>query len=203
MHQEMVQAAALIVLNTPESLEEAIGLLRRAVYAFSLRICHRREDAEDATQEVLSRSLRHLARFHDPDELAVWLYVVTRNQFRLAHRRSLGHPSKAISLDALPLNLNKTVSLLSDLRSSPEATLLRLEEAMILRRAVLRIPAPLRSVLVLHDLEEFSTSEIAKILALKQGTIRVRLHRARLRVRNEIAAILPGCVSGNAYHSCL
>ena len=61
------------------------------------------------------------------------------------------------------------------------------EQSHLLHQAVLRIPAPLRMVLVLHDMEELDTEQVAKILGLQTGTVRVRLHRARLGVRKEMA----------------
>jgi RNA polymerase sigma factor (sigma-70 family) len=201
MHEDVVQATALMALNTSESLQEAIGLLRRAVYGFSLGICHRREDAEDATQEVLFRSLKYLGKFQDPHALAVWLYVVARNQLRRTRRKSIPYLAKTVSLDGFTSSLSKTVCLCGDMRKSPENLLIRVEEGRLLRRAILRIPGPLRSVLVLHDLKEFTTPEIAKILALRQGTVRVRLCRARIRLRNEIDAILAGRNVGNPNHS--
>lgn len=190
MHQQMVQAAALLLLSTPDSLEEAVRLLRQAVYCMSFKNFRHREDAEDATQEILSRSLRYLARFQDPDSLAVWLYVVTKNEFRRSHRRSGRCPAKIISLDSIPPDRSETVEPPCNARMSPEATLLRHEEAWLLWRGISRVPQTLRSVLVLHDLKEFTTSEIAEILRLNQGTIRVRLHRARLRLRDELNSIL-------------
>ena len=190
MHPQMVQAAALLLLGTPNSLEEAVRLLRQAVFRMSFTNCHHREDAEDATQEVLSRSIRYLGRFQDPDRLAVWLYVVTKNEFRRMYRKTARCPAKIIPLDSVPPDRSETVALPCDERMNPEATLLRHEEAWLLWRAILRVPGPLRSVLVLHDLKEFTTSEIAEILRLKRGTIRVRLHRARLRMRDEVNTIL-------------
>src|ERR1017187_6533648 len=80
MRPELTQAADLLRLNTPEAVEEAIGLLQNTVYSFSMKVCGHPEDAEDTTQEVLFRSLEHLARIHDPQALAVWLYTVTKNR---------------------------------------------------------------------------------------------------------------------------
>lgn len=188
----MIQAAALLLLGTPDSLEEAVTLLRQTVYGFSLNFCRNREDAEDVTQEVLFRSLKHLWRFHDPDSLAVWLYVVTKNQYRRMNRTAQRHSANMIPIDSLPFERCNSAYLPGDLHMSPEATLVRMEEVQLLRRAILRVPTTLRSVLVLHDLKEFTTSEVAEVLRLRQGTIRVRLHRARLRVRNEIDRILTG-----------
>ena len=60
------------------------------------------------------------------------------------------------------------------------------EQEAMLHQAVLRIPVALRMVLVLHDMEELTTEEVAQVLALKPGTVRVRLHRARLAARKEM-----------------
>ena len=165
-------------------------LLRHTVYCFSVKICCHPEDAEDTTQEVMFRSLRHFGRFKDPQRLAVWLYVVTRNRYRRMRRKNARCLARVIPLDELLLTREERTPLLTDIRKSPEATLLRTEESRLLHRAILRIPIPLRTVLVLHDLEEFSTAEIAERLALNPGTIRVHLHRARLRARKELDTLL-------------
>jgi RNA polymerase sigma-70 factor (ECF subfamily) len=80
--------------------------------------------------------------------------------------------------------------LLKDASQSPEGNLLHAEQHHLLHQAVLRIPAQLRIVLVLHDMEELTTEQVAQILDLQPGTVRVRLHRARLSVRKEMSRIL-------------
>ena len=66
MRPELIQATELLRLNTPEAVEEAIGLLQNTVYSFSMKVCGHPQDAEDTMQEVLSRSLGHLAKIQDP-----------------------------------------------------------------------------------------------------------------------------------------
>jgi RNA polymerase sigma-70 factor (ECF subfamily) len=70
---------------------------------------------------------------------------------------------------------------------TPETSLLRRENERRLREAVQRLPSEYRLILVLHDMEELSDTDIAEITGLRLGTIRVRLHRARLFVRKELA----------------
>jgi RNA polymerase sigma-70 factor (ECF subfamily) len=69
---------------------------------------------------------------------------------------------------------------------TPEASLLRGENTKRLRQAVQKLPAEYRLILVLHDMEELPDRDIAEITGLRLGTIRVRLHRARLFVRKEL-----------------
>jgi RNA polymerase sigma-70 factor (ECF subfamily) len=190
MRPELAQAIELLHGNTPEETEKAIGLLQQTVYSFSMKVCGHPEDAEDTMQEVLYRSLKHLAKLEEPRALAVWLYTVTRNRCWRIRRKSAGAPKQMLSLDALMPDETEMARLLEDAAREPESHLLRGEQHRLLHQSILRIPAQLRIVLVLHDMEELTTEEVAQILDLLPGTVRVRLHRARLSVRKELSRIL-------------
>jgi RNA polymerase sigma-70 factor (ECF subfamily) len=192
MRPELIQAADLLRRNTPEAVEEAIGLLQNTVYSFSMKVCGHPEDAEDTMQEVLFRSLGHLAKIQDPQALAVWLYTVTRNRCWRMRRKSANAPRQTVSLDELMPDDAELGRLLQDAAEGPEGDLLHAEQHYLLHQAVLRIPAPLRIVLVLHDMEELTTEQVARVLDLQPGTVRVRLHRARLCVRKEMGRVLDG-----------
>jgi len=192
MRPELIQATDLLRLNTPEAVEGAIGLLQKTVYSFSMKICGHPEDAEDAMQEVLFRSLQHLAKIQTPQELAVWLYTVTRNRCWRMRRKSAHAPANIQSLDELMPSDEELGLLLQDAGKGPEGNLLHGEQHYLLHQAILRIPAPLRIVLVLHDMEELTTEQVAQVLKLKQGTVRIRLHRARLSVRKEMNQLVSG-----------
>ena len=192
MRPELIRATNLLRLNTPEAVEEAISLLQNTVYSFSMKVCGHPEDAEDTMQEVLFRSLRHLAKLKDPQKLAVWLYTVTRNRCWRMRRKSANAPASILSLDELMPSDEELGLLLQDAKKSPEGNLLLAEQHHILHQATLRIPAPLRIVLVLHDMEELTTEQVAQVLELQQGSVRIRLHRARLSVRKEMNNLLSG-----------
>ncbi len=192
MRPELTQAADLLRRNTPEAVEEAIGLLQNTVYSFSMKVCGHPQDAEDTMQEVLFRSIAHLSKIQDPQALAVWLYTVTRNRCWRMRRKGADASKQAYSLDELMPDDAELGRLLADATQSPEGNVLHAEQTHLLHQAVLRIPAPLRLVLVLHDMEELHTEQVATILGLQPGTVRVRLHRARLAVRKEMNRILNG-----------
>src|SRR5271169_2547447 len=99
MRPELIRATDLLRLNTPESVEEAIGLLQNTVYSFSMKVCGHREDAEDTMQEVLFRSLKYLAKVPDPAGLAAWLYTVTRNRCRRMRRTPAEARTQTFSLE--------------------------------------------------------------------------------------------------------
>ena len=192
MRPELVRATDLLRINTPESVEEAIGLLQNTVYSFSMKVCGHPQDAEDNMQEVLFRSLGHLAKIQGPHELAVWLYTVTRNRCWRTRRKSVYAPASIRSLEELLPDEWEIGRLQQDSGSGPEAGLLEAERHQLLHKAILRIPAILRIVLVLHDMEELTTEQVADILQLQPGTVRIRLHRARLSVSKEMNILLKG-----------
>src|SRR6266700_2944304 len=101
MRPELTQAISLLRSNTPEAVEEAIGLLQNTVYSFSMKVCGHREDAEDTMQEVLSRSLGHISKIQTPQQMAVWLYTVTRNRCWRMRRKTAHAPAHILSLDEL------------------------------------------------------------------------------------------------------
>ena len=192
MRTELIRASELLQRNTPEAIEEAIGLLQNTVFSFSMKMCGHRQDAEDTMQEVLFRSLKHLTRLEGPNALAAWLYTVTRNRCHRMRRGHLEDNGKKLSLDELIPDDEELRRLLIMAEGGPERDAIEAEQHHLLHQAVLRLPTPLRMVLVLHDMEELSSEEIAKILELQTGTVRVRLHRARLAVRKEMPRLLKG-----------
>jgi RNA polymerase sigma-70 factor (ECF subfamily) len=151
-----------------------------------MKVCRHRQDAEDTGQEVLFRSLKHLSKLQEPAGLAAWLYTVARNRCHRMRGRAQDSPNRRVSLDELMPEEWEITQLLPASNESPEDAALSGERRNLLHGAVLSIPAQLRLVLVLHDMEELSTEQVAQVLNLKQGSVRVRLHRARLALRKEM-----------------
>lgn len=192
MRPELIQASELLRQNTPDAVEKAVGLLQQTVFSFSMKMCGHRQDAEDTAQDVLFGSLKHLARVQEPHALAAWLYTVTRNRCRRMRAAPAESKARKVSLDELMPNEIDLKQMLADVGASPEQSLLSAEQENLLHQAIVEVPPTLRIVLVLHDMEELDSREVAQILGLQEGTVRVRLHRARLFVRKEMARILSG-----------
>jgi RNA polymerase sigma-70 factor (ECF subfamily) len=153
-----------------------------------MKVCGHREDAEDTMQDVLLKSLPYLPKLQDPRALAVWLYKVARNRCWMSRRRSRFAPHETVTLDDLMPDAAELQSLTAESQPSPDTLLVSREDAERVHEAVLSIPARYRLILVLHDMEELDTSEVARVTGLKEGTVRVRLHRARLLLRRELLA---------------
>ena len=151
-----------------------------------LRVCGQREDAEDTMQEVLLKSVPHLPKFDSPKALVVWLYKVAKNRCLMSRRRSKFAPNPDLSLEELMPDRKELEQLGTNGGINPEAFAIRSEEAGRLRDAIQRLPPQYRIVLVLRDMEGLTDEEVAEITGLRSGTVRVRIHRARLFVRKEL-----------------
>ena len=101
-------------------------------------------------------------------------------------------PARMLSLEELMPTRAELETITATREGTPEASLLQGERSDILLQTVHKLPPNYRLVLVLHDMEEVPTSEIAKILSLEEGTVRVRLHGARLFLRKELAKAAAG-----------
>jgi RNA polymerase sigma-70 factor (ECF subfamily) len=152
-----------------------------------MRVCGQREDAEDTMQEVLVKSLPFLPKFDSPRALLVWLYKVAKNRCLMSRRRSKFAPKSDLSLEELMPDRQELERLGGgDGAINPEAFAIRSQSAQRLRQAIQSLPAQYRIVLVLRDMEGLTDDEVAEITGLRPGTVRVRLHRARLFVRKEL-----------------
>jgi RNA polymerase sigma-70 factor (ECF subfamily) len=185
MRSEIEQAVQLLRRGDDAALEQALSILQSTVFSFSMRVCGQREDAEDTMQEVLLKSVPYLPKFDSPKALVVWLYKVAKNRCLMSRRRSKFAPQPDLSLEELMPDRSELEGL-ATASINPEAYAIRSEEAGRLREAIQKLPPQYRIVLVLRDMEGLTDDEVAEITGLRSGTVRVRLHRARLFVRKEL-----------------
>jgi RNA polymerase sigma-70 factor (ECF subfamily) len=190
MRAELQEAIALLRQADEQSVQKAVQLLQSTVFSFSMKVCGHREDAEDTMQEVLLSSLPHLKKIEDARALSVWLYTAARNRcWRSRKRQSY---RKSVALDDLMPGDAELAALLASSAQSPEMLAASHQDQQMVHHAVLRLPPSYRMVLVLHDMEELDTEQVARVLGIRPGTVRVRLHRARLLVRQEMDKLLRG-----------
>ncbi len=186
MRADVEKAVSLLQRGDDASLEQALALLQSTVFSFSMKVCGHREDAEDTMQEVLLKSIPYLPKIDSPKALVVWLYKVARNRCLMSRRRSKFAPKQDLSLEELMPDRAELEKLSGEGNINPESLAIRSEDAQRLREAVQRLPPSYRIVLVLRDMEGLTDDEVAEITGLRTGTIRVRLHRARLFVRKDL-----------------
>jgi RNA polymerase sigma-70 factor, ECF subfamily len=187
MRKEIEQAMSLLEKHDPQALDQALELLQGTVFSFSMKVCGQREDAEDTMQDVLVKSLPYLPKFESPRALLVWLYRVAKNRCLMSRRKSKFAPKQNLSLDELMPDRQALTNLAKESPVNPESIAIRSQQAKRLREVIQQLPPQYRIILVLRDMEGLTDEEVGDITGLLPGNVRVRLHRARLFVRQKLA----------------
>jgi RNA polymerase sigma-70 factor (ECF subfamily) len=165
-----------------QAFEDMVKSYQHRVYGVALRMMGDRAEAEEVAQETFLRAHRALAEFRGDARLSTWLYAIASRlclsrlasgETRMARRRS-------DAIDALPGRAG----------DEPGGDLERDEREVALHRAIAELPEERRMVVVLRDLEGLSYDEIAAALGLEPGTVRSRLHRARLDLKEKLERYL-------------
>jgi len=161
----------------------------KALFRFGLKICGRAEDAEELVQDTFLNVLKYLDRFRHETKFKNWLYRIAASACTKMRRRSKFAPSRELSLDEfLSADEHGALRQLPQWAAQPIDQVLNEELGRNINAGILQLPEKYRVVLVLRDIEGFSTDETARILNLTPSNIKVRLHRARLFLRDWITA---------------
>ena len=160
------------------NFDEIVARYQPQVARLAHRLLGWRDHAgvEDVVQEVFLVALTRLDTFRGDASLSTWLSGITINQCRAHRRRSL------LRLRWLREKWNRHDST----HQPPEVD----ETSQQVRAAVAELPPRNREVIVLFYLEEFSVAQIAELLGVKNNAIEVRLHRARQRLKTQLAALI-------------
>ena len=170
-----------------ERFQDLVERYEQKLYNFSLRMCRDHHDAEDMVQDTFLNVFRYLKDFRYETKFKNWLYKVAASTCIKKRRKSKFAPEKELSLDEFrPNDEAETPELVPEWALMPLDKLLNAELAGVINREILNIPKKYRMVIVLRDIEEFSTAETAQILNLSPANVKVRLHRARLFLRDKL-----------------
>jgi RNA polymerase sigma factor (sigma-70 family) len=152
------------------------------VYRLAYRLSGNAQDAEDLTQDTFIRVFRSLAQF-TPGTFEGWLHRITTNLFLDMVRRR-----QRIRFDALPEDTER----LRGSSPSPEQLYEDTHLDPQIQTALDALPPEFRAAVVLCDIEGLTYEEIAATLGIKLGTVRSRIHRGRVQLREALAHLAPG-----------
>lgn len=157
------------------------------LYNFSLRMCRDAADAEDTVQETFLNVFRYLKDFRYETKFKNWLYRVAASTCIKKRRKSKFAPQRELSLDEFyPQSEAEVSDQVPDWAQMPLDKVLSNELLDKINEAIVTLPEKYRLVIVLRDIEGFSTAETAQILNLSDANVKVRLHRARLFLRDKL-----------------
>ena len=167
------------------ALDALIRATYADVYALACRLVRDRDEAADVTQEVFVRVLRSVAGFRGEAAFGTWLHRVTVNTALTSMRKRSRRAQPGSEAFGLPGD-DRHYGLV-DPDAGPEE---RAERAELLARAqaaVAALPEAARTIVVLRDVEGMSTAEVAAATGLSETAVKVRLFRARERLRASLA----------------
>jgi RNA polymerase sigma-70 factor, ECF subfamily len=163
------------------------------------QFCANPEEAEDLVQEVYLQAWRKWDQFEGRSSPATWLYTIASRICQRFHRKRSGEPDSLDSLETIDFASAGSLSMVPA-DDDPLAEQIRREGQEQIEAAISELPQDFRMPLILKEIAGFSVVEVAAILDLKEATVKTRLHRARLKLRDALDSTLP---SGDAPPSTL
>jgi len=170
-----------------DKFHDLVKRYEHKLYNFSLRMCRNPSDAEDMIQDTFLNVFKYLKNFRYETKFKNWLYKVAASTCIKKRRKSKFAPDKELSLDEfLPNDEAEKPEHVPQWAMLPLDKLLNEELSSVINNTIRALPKKYRLVIVLRDIEGFSTAETAQILNLSPPNVKVRLHRARLYLRDKL-----------------
>jgi RNA polymerase sigma-70 factor, ECF subfamily len=186
---------AALKARDPDAFALMVERHSGTVYNLALRMMNSPQEAEEVLQETFVSAFRALGRFEGRSQLSTWLYRIAYNAalMRLRKREiptfSIDEPLVSEDGEELPRQL-------VDWTALPDDVALSNELRDVLEKAIGTLPLKLRGVFVLRDIEGLSTAEVAEALGLTETNVKVRLHRARLALREHLTSYFAASADG-------
>ncbi len=175
----------------PTALEGLMEQFSGKVYRLAYGITRDAADAEEVVQDVFLIIFAKIKTFESRAALGTWIYRITTN-VALNKRRGLRYQREVPLEECLPTfesdghREGDRSFLLADWSGTPDEELMSAEGRRVLARAIESLPAQYRSVLVLRDVEGLSNEEVAEVVGDSVPSVKSRLHRARMAIREQI-----------------
>lgn len=159
------------------AFEEIMIATERRVAMLAWRITGDAEETKEAVQETFLRLFRHLGRYDETQDFAGWLFRIAVNvcrdiEKRRRRRRIFGPIDDAHELPSRSASIDDTLA--------------QRDEVALLRRAIDALPPKEKLAIILRDVEERSTDEVAKLLGSSPATVRVQVMKARTKIKQWI-----------------
>ncbi|MFN3420597.1 MAG: RNA polymerase sigma factor [Armatimonadota bacterium] len=168
-----------------DEFEQLVKLNRENLYRIAYRLTGNRDDAEDLLMEALTEAWESFRHFREGSDFVRWVATIMTHTF-LDWRRKNSHYD-FVSLDETnESDENEEPMDLPEDAEDPETVVVKRAFWKAANKALDELPSEFRAVVVLVDMEGLSYEEAAKILKCPVGTVRSRLHRARLLLREKL-----------------
>ncbi len=169
-----------------DCFEELICAHQQKVYNIALRMLGNEQDAFDVSQEVFIKVYKNLNGFQENASFSTWVYRIATNTC-LDFLRKAKERKKDISMDAqIAFDDGEASFQLEDTSADIEEAILRKERMQVLYRAIDQLRDEHKKMIVLRELQGMSYQEIAEITGMNLGTVKSKMNRARLALKNAL-----------------
>jgi len=205
MTQSQVRAdEAELIKNVCEGEREAFyELLRpyeRMIYATAISVVKNPADAEEIAQEAVLKAFSHLCGFRGESRFSTWLVQITYNEAKMRLKKARSHLYESIDDVQQSEDGDFWPRDYADWRPIPSELLEQNEIRQAVQDAINSLSPIYREALVLRDVQHLSIKETSTILGISEPTVKTRLHRARLQLRDRLAPGIDGFgIKGQPY----
>jgi RNA polymerase sigma factor (sigma-70 family) len=166
-----------IIAGESKLYAELVDRYKSYVYTISLKVLQQKPEAEEAAQDSFIKAFHALKGFNRQAKFSTWLYRIAFNT-AISYKRK--HRMQFQSIEHTIIEYEQEA----------EGMLERTDKKKYLNQALLKLNEADRTALTLFYLQEFSIDEIAEITNMQANTVKVKIHRARLRIAEELKGIL-------------
>lgn len=172
-----------------QAFDELVARHRDRMHRQLYHRCMDPEQVEDTVQEALVQAFRALGQFRGLSAFSTWLYRIAHNI--CLRKRQQARRAAGLSLEEMSeADEDHGPHELPDPSADPSATVLTRELREAMDREVANLPESWRQVFILRDVEDLSTQEVSEALGISEAAVKARLHRARERLRTNLAPYL-------------
>ena len=175
-----------------EAFYELLRPYERAIYFAAMGVLDNPADAEEVAQEAVLKAFNGLPRFRRESKFSTWLIQITINEARMRLRKERRHLYESIDDQKEDEDGAYLPKDFADWRDIPSEELRRKELRNGLKRAMAALDPKYREVLVMRDVQHLSIIETAKVLGITEASVKTRLLRARLQMRDALAPGIDG-----------
>ena len=175
-----------------ECFYELVRPYERAIFLAALSLVRNEADAEDIVQEAVLKAFNGLRGFRQEAKFSTWLIQITLNEAKLKLRKDRRHLYESMDEGHCSEDGDYVPKDFADWREIPSEALEQKEFREALIKAVNSLSETYRTVFVLRDVQQLSIAETAQVLSISEASVKTRLSRARLKMRD---ALVPSEVS--------
>ena len=186
------QLIARCLSGDHEAFYQLMRPYERAIYFAAMSVLGNPADAEEVAQEAVLKAFNNLSKFRREAKFSTWLIQITINEARMRFRKERSHLYESIDEQKSDEEGDYFPKDFADWRDIPSEELQRKELREALKRALATLDPKYREVLVLRDVQHMSIIETARVLGITEASVKTRLLRARLQMRDALAPGIDG-----------